>query len=319
MTFRPWRFLRNRTDNPGLKLLGGVELVTPSSISGWVHADGPPLVEVRLLLEDHLVAQARLDQSRPDVSEHLRAAGLNPPDDRHGFLLRIPADLPPLAVQSVPRLIALRADGSGRQELGRVGPGGPLGPRLSSALSAELRGLEGHVDGFTPDHSGLHGWCTRHGSLGPATVHLQAEGKPPLPVVCNQPRPGMGRQGLPETCGFLVNLEDAEHLAGCHVWLSFDADGLLPLPAGEPMPLQLPSRSPATSAGGLSPRVNAEATATLQSDLNPDLQAHWLQLEAFNGLLDRLENRLLESERMERLQAQLPPPSRRAARFRLWR
>jgi hypothetical protein len=54
---------------------GGIELITPSLITGWVYHPHHALSDVRLLAGPHLLAQARIDHPRPDVEDHLQKTG----------------------------------------------------------------------------------------------------------------------------------------------------------------------------------------------------------------------------------------------------
>lgn len=313
-------------------LRGGIDLITPSLVSGWVQHPQLTLVEVRLLVGQHLFAQGLIQEPRPDVEEHLGVRG------NFGFQLEIPADLPLLAIDEEPRLLALTADGSERLPIGLQGNSAHTGARLRAALAPQQRGLRGHFDGFSADGAALQGWCYRP-SGGVATVWLWAEGLPPRPCVCDQYRPGMAEQGHSEWSGFALAIADWPEAAGKRIRASFDEAGELTLP--QPMVVELPSlRRPPTlpvvaapeaassaflsEEGGATIRSGGQFGAPLVADPGGvDLQEHWQALESFRRLLDRLEQEVEQGEREAlKVQPQYALPEklrRRSARFRLWR
>lgn len=308
------RSKRNAADS----LLGGLESVSPSAISGWVHHPQHVLVEVRLLIGPHLIAQAPIGEPRPDVAKHL---GL---DGSVGFRLTIPEAPFPLPDSETPRIIALTADGSARFDLSMITQDQQTTTLLQLALRQELRGLQGHLDGLTPDGMTLHGWCMRRGSTTPVRVWLHSEGAEPLELLCDRFRPGMSDQGLPDRSGFLLALEDWPELAGRSVWVSFDPEGQLPLPTNCVLPLCLPEQRQSTSPEPMlkmaaSTRPGMESQTTEMISPSVDLQDHWDQLEEFRTLLDRIEMSIESATKADQLANQLPPSRRRSARFRLWR
>lgn len=299
---------------------GGIELITPSLISGWVFHPLQPLTEVRLLLGPHLIAHSRIDRWRPDVEEHLKAKGI------FGFQLEIPADLPALAIASSPEVLALSADGQQRIPLQLLGTNRQLtADRLRTALRPEFRGLRGHFDGLSPDGLALQGWCYTAAG-GTATVWLHADGLPTREILCDQLRPGMTNHGHPDRCGFALALADWPEAAGREIRASFDRVGelllpqvgrvVLPLPKSERSALSLEASS---SAGLASTRILSAPTATTQESVLPlaptnyDLQEHWRALEEFRLLIDRIEAEVQQAEKVQ------PLVSKRSARFRLWR
>lgn len=331
---------RGRDALPGHR--GGIDLITPSLVSGWVQHPQLNLVEVRLLVGQHLFAQGLIQEPRPDVEDHIGVRG------NFGFHLVIPAELPLLAIDEEPLVLALTADGSQRLPLTLQGNASATGPCLRAALAPQQRGLRGHFDGFSADGTALQGWCYRP-SGGVATVWLQAEGLPPRACSCDQYRPGMADQGHSEWSGFALPLSEWPEAAGSRIWASFDEQGNLRLPQPtavelprlQPLPqprsLQPPSGQPlsaavtstattssATTATHLIPSAPVVRAAPLVADPGGvDLHDHWQALEEFRQLLDRLEAEVQQGERASLQvadQRSVPSlPRSRSARFRLWR
>ena len=215
---------RQEADDAVNLLKGGIELISPSLIAGWVHHPHHTLFDVRLLAGPHLLAKAPIDQSRPDVEEALQTKGL------FGFQLKIPADFPLLRFEAPLLVLAISADGSQRFPLFYNGSRSTTQERLRSALEPERRGLQGHFDGLTPDGSQLHGWCSMAGGREPVKVWLQAQDLQPRELICQQLRPGMAHEGHAEACGFSLAIADWPEAAGATIWATYDREGLLHLP-----------------------------------------------------------------------------------------
>jgi hypothetical protein len=304
----PWkrRFVRPRNDhlNPDKSLQGGIELITPSLITGWVFHPHVPCSDVRLLVGPHLLAQARINQSRPDVEDHLQQQG------DFGFQLEIPPDLPLFRVEVEPLILALSPDGSQRFPLSLLGARSATRERLMVALEPEMRGLRGHLDGLSPDGSRIHGWCYKMGGHEPASVWLHAEGLPPYQLSCNQLRPGMASQGHSESCGFSLPISEWPGAAGAQIWASFDPQGLLRLP--QATPIELPPRTDGITsslvAGGQQAGINGleEEPTTVHPTT---VQHNWQALESFQRYFDGLEE-LLDRQEQIRL--------RPSMRKRIW-
>ena len=285
---------RKEADESAKALQGGIELITPSLIAGWVHHPDCLLSDVRLLAGPHLLAQARIDHYRSDVEDHLQLKG------QFGFELEIPSDLPLLLIEATPIVLALSADGSRRFPLSLIGARSSTQARLTTALQPDMRGLRGHFDGLSPDGTRVHGWCYKVGGREPSQVWLQTKDLPPRPLICDERRPGMANQGHPETCGFSLSLADWPEAAGAMLWVTYDQEGVLRLP--QAAPVQVPPRS--TSAATLIIR-EAEENILSQPDLeepaphrgaNPE---HWQALESFRRYLDGLEGELDRHENLQ--------------------
>jgi hypothetical protein len=208
---RIWRAIGKR--DPARSLKGCIELITPTSITGWAIHPEIPLSGVQLLCGKHLIASAILDRDR--------------------FVLDIPDDHPiPTQDESI-HLLTCTQDGQLSCSLNLPGADAPATMRrLRLALSPALRGLVGHFDGFSADGLRLKGWCySRLG--GAATVWLHAKGLPPRPLPCRINRPGMAARGHPTQCGFAFRLLEWVDAMGLEVWVSFDEGGELPLPPGK--------------------------------------------------------------------------------------
>jgi hypothetical protein len=287
----------------GMAWSGGIEHLLPGQISGWVVAKDVPLQEVRLLVGHHLIAQAEINQARPDVCEKLGWQGTP------GFSLVLPAELPPVDWQPAPRLLAISADASQQVELGLIGKPQQTAGLLKALLQSDLLGLEGHVDGLL--QGALRGWAGRRGQGHPAHIWLQAAGQEPWRLDCNQWRDGLLAMGLPERSGFQLDPRALPpSWGGLEAWCSFDPQGQFRLPQQERVVL------PAEPAVGSEVMQTIQTSASLtQGNLPPmqdwptgvpdDLRHHWQALENFRLYLNKVEQEL-EARDNSRQQAPAP-------------
>ncbi|MFN9546343.1 MAG: hypothetical protein ACK6AD_04620 [Cyanobacteriota bacterium] len=298
---------RDEANDSAKALLGGIELITPSLIAGWVHHPACPLSDVRLLAGPHLLAQARIDQHRVDVEEHLQVQG------HFGFELEIPADLPLLRIEAAPLLLALSPDGSQRFPLSFLGARSSTQARLIAALQPEMRGLKGHFDGLSSDGSRVHGWCYKVGGREPASIWLQVKDLPARRLTCDERRPGMAHQGHIDTCGFSLALADWPEAAGATVWATFDAEGVLRLPQVTPVVLP-PQADTSTTALVRDGQQDFDPRPGQETLLSPraDHREHWQALDSFRRYLDGLEQEL---DRHDQIQTKPPRQKGRWARF----
>ncbi|MEB3317347.1 MAG: hypothetical protein VKO39_04325 [Cyanobacteriota bacterium] len=285
---------RNEADAAAKALQGGIELITPSLIAGWAYHPDCALSDVRLLAGPHLLAQARIDQLRADVEEHLQAKGA------FGFELEIAPDLPLFRIDAAPLVLVLSADGSQRFPLSFLGARSSTQERLTTALQPELRGLRGHFDGLTPDGTRIHGWCYKVDGHEPARIWLHAKDLPPRPLICDERRPGMAHQGHSDICGFGLAVSDWPEAAGSTLWATYDAEGVLRLPQAAPVNLPPLAETPATLAVREEQRPAIPHSAAPEELLaHPAGNAeHWQALDSFRRYLDGLERELDRHDEM---------------------
>lgn len=217
----------------GLRFQGGIEIITPSFISGWVLHPSHPFSEVRMTVGPHLICCTSVDKPRPDVEQSLGVKG------DFGFNLVIPSDFPLIEFSEAPTITAVVANGSSQVELKPLDATLDATRLLNRSFSAEFRGIQGHFDGFDQSTSTLLGWCFHsRNRTQPCTVYLHGFGSDPIPLHCNRSRPDLEACGISADCGFNVQLNEYSPLlqqySGGEVWVAFDSDGLLRLPQDRP-------------------------------------------------------------------------------------
>jgi hypothetical protein len=301
-------------------LMGGIDLITPSMINGWVWHPQHQLYDVRLLVGGVLVAASKIDVHRKDVVEKVGV------DGHYGFSLRLPAQVLPIDLPKQIQVVALTADGTARFPLVCMKDKHLTQSLLKTALDLQYLGMEGNFDGLSKDGNNLTGWCTQ--SLRPGeicTIFLHAEGMDPVPVRCDKRRPGFAALGYPESCGFELRLDQLmsyDVLAGKRLYAAFDQSGLLPLP--EALMCFLPSRSSAedmpSSALAISEH-SGDCGDDVLKVLDPamfsgyqDLITYRAELEEFKKVCDVFEREIALRIQQEALEKQ-----RKVGRFAGWR
>lgn len=272
---------------------GGLESITPAEISGWVFHPEHALAEVRFIVGPHLIAQARIDQSRPDVEAKYSRSG------SFGFSLTIPSDFPLLEFEDAPSVIALNADGSFRVSLCSLRSPRETNALLKLAFSAEYRGLQGHFDGLVSANTALHGWCFQPASPTEVpAVYLQSQDLSPIKVLCNEVRPGFQEHGFPDNCGFYYHLRSNDFIdnyGGKEVWFTFDQAGLLRLPQYQPCILPVKTALATASHGltlapaELSRNIQPERQTQAEMSEFVGLRLHWAELEQFRKYCEFVE------------------------------
>ena len=285
-----------------LKVLGGVESITPGRLTGWVALPDQPLSEVRLLVGPHLIARAEVDQPRPDVCEATGITG------NLGFALPVPQDLPVLDWdQLTPSLIAMSADGLIQIKIESISNPKLTTDKLKSLLKSSVRGLVGHCDGVQDDGS-VRGWAACRGQHQPATIWLHSDGMVARSITCDQARGGLDAFDVPRASGFALNLDTLPTTwSGREIWFAFDQAGEWRLP--QPNSIFVPAKS---SEHQLSYQVQSSnqvvSSGSYQKYLQSaplDLQDHWKALEDFRVFLDGLENEISRRDQLLRSKQQL--------------
>jgi hypothetical protein len=285
---------RRRRSKP--KHAGGIDTITPGLIGGWVHCSETPLSEVRLLVGPNLLAQALINQPRQDACQKLAVQGA------FGFQLELSGDLPAVAFEEAPRVLALSVDGGVSVELTFLPHPASTVERLQQVLAPQVRGAVGHFDGLSPDGDALLGWAYRRGQRAgqPIEVWLQAAGMPPVALRCDRYRPGMSAQGYPEQCGFEIELHQLPPAwAGQEVRVCFDVVGQILLPGAGVVRLPGAGLGVMASPAPLMHPASGSPYAAQVANAPGELQHRWQALEEFRQFLDGLEAQVCRAEELQ--------------------
>jgi hypothetical protein len=278
------------------KHYGGIDTITPGHIGGWVYSDDALLTEVRLLVGPNLLAQASINQHRRDVCQKLGVEGV------FGFNLELSGDLPAVAFEDAPRVLALSVDGGASVDLFYQPEPTKTVEQLRQALAPQVRGSIGHFDGLSPDGDALLGWGYRRGqgSGQPIVVWLQTEGQPPVELLCDRYRPGMSAQGHPEQCGFEIELHQLPpSWAGQEVQVFFDFGGVMSLPGAGSVRIPGSGQGMIMTPAQLMHPSSASPYASQIANAPSDLQQSWQALEQFRQFLDGMEHQVCRAEALQ--------------------
>jgi hypothetical protein len=146
--FKNWitkALLANSSESSLKRLAGGIDLVTPSMVNGWVWHPQYSLYDVRLLAGGKLLSATRVDVNRNDVEEKVGARG------NFGFSLKLPVNTAIGDLSGDLQLFALTSDGSFRFPLSCMKDKGSTQSLLKTALDPMYLGMEGNFDGSTAD------------------------------------------------------------------------------------------------------------------------------------------------------------------------
>jgi hypothetical protein len=207
----------------GLAVIGSIDSITPSLISGWASHPEQRLNRVALVVGPHRLVAAPFTLHRADVQSSLGLAGLL------GFCLEIPEHLPLVQFGGAPTLVTLN---EGQMPMGPLylSQGAALtAVKLAAALDPHLRGLSGHCDGLSQDGQVVSGWASQ-GKRSPCVVWFHAAGQAPKPLACDEVRRDIQPDGQPLSCGFRLALPPDLDPSRDKPLISFDQRGLLPLP-----------------------------------------------------------------------------------------
>ena len=209
---------------PSSKLLGYLESIGPTLITGWVLQPYQPIRGVILQAGAHRLALASPTRARPDVAQVHGGDGLV------GFALAIDEQLPLVVFTGRPAVVVINEQGREIGELLMGKDAARTERSLRAALDPQHRGLRGHWDGIDPQTGDLVGWA-HHGRRGDAMVWLQRGEEDPQPVPCNLPRADILENAQPRACGFRIPWPLPPDPGSVPPQLSLDRAGLLPLPA----------------------------------------------------------------------------------------
>ncbi len=274
-------------------IFGGVESIQPGSISGWAYCKITKLTEIRLLTGPNLICSASINIERDDVNNQLGVKG------NFGFNLLLPTELPPLSLSESPRLIVMSADGNITQEIFQLNQKEKTQFNLKKAISSEMRGAEGHLDGLMEDGF-IHGWCGKRGDDLPVRVWLNSEGLEPREVLCDVKREGMKRYEMHSHTGFKIDPAILPEVwIGKKVFMSYDKEGFFKLPENAPIIIpKLNLEKISTNIKKIDNKNSSLDTYLIDKNFDEQLEANWRVLNQFEEYLNSLENLIDKTEKI---------------------
>ncbi len=207
---------------------GGIEIVTPSQISGWIYSKDNSFNKVALFCSEKIISEAFIKLEREDVATKL---GSN--NKFIGFELNIPNEL--LSEEKINNkfsVFAISEKSNKKIKLEFFSKNQSIDYKLNYLINnKKLLGLYGHIDGILEDGY-IHGWCYKKNDQNPQKIWLRSgQEEKAILVTCDSFREDLKKFGIDGYCGFKISsLEIPEYFHNKNLRFSFDEEGVFNLP-----------------------------------------------------------------------------------------
>ena len=268
---------------------GGIEIITPGLISGWVCEEKAIYTQVKLVIGETVLTKANIDQIRSDVNE------LHDFQDTPGFVIHLPVELPKIDFSNEIKVIAEDPDLNKTVQLYLLNKKKNTMQILSDIFKSKLLGTVGNIDGYNDKYK-INGWVAKKSQPNPSNVWLQASGMTPLMFLASEIRPDIKEKGYPEKCGFSIFIDELPRTwTGKHVFCTFDKEGNFPLPSL--FKIVLPEYSSTLDLKELNIDHNVSIINNKNFERNissapSELKDHWRSLENFRLYLEKIEEEI---------------------------
>ena len=208
--------------------IGGIEIVTPSQISGWIYSKDNSFNKVALFCSEKIISEAFINLERQDVATKL---GSN--NKLIGFKLNIPIEfLKEDKINNKLSVFAINEKSNKKIKLEFFSKNESIDYKLNYLINnKKLLGLDGHIDGILEDGY-IHGWCYKKNEQNPQKIWLRTgQDEKAIPVRCDSFREDLKKLGIDGYCGFEISsLEIPEYFHNKILRISFDKEGIFNLP-----------------------------------------------------------------------------------------
>ena len=199
---------------------GGIDIISPSTISGWVFSKSVNFNEVRLIINQNLIATAKINEIRKDISKLMNC------ECSPGFSIELsPINKNLLKNNNKISIVAISIDGQNCRDLRFIESPNSTNKKLEQLLKSDLLGTYGHFDGITEDGL-LHGWAARLNQNESAVIWLRSDNNEAIKISCNQLHGGLSNSKFDANSGFIL---DSNYLENSwidqKVWFTFDKAG----------------------------------------------------------------------------------------------
>ena len=200
---------------------GGIDIISPSYISGWVFSKSVNFNEVRLIINQNLIATAKINEVRKDISKLMNC------ECSPGFSIKLSQINKNLLKDNNNEIsiFAISVDGQNCKDLRFIESPNSTITKLEKLLKSDLLGTYGHFDGITEDGL-LHGWAARLNQHESAVIWLRSDNNEAIKISCNQLHGGLLNSKFDANSGFIL---DSNYLENSwidqKVWFTFDEAG----------------------------------------------------------------------------------------------
>ncbi len=269
-----------------VEFLGGIEILMPDKLLGWVASKEGNLDEVRLYLGEHLIAKSPINIKRNDVNKTFKV------EQNLGFNIIFPEIIPKDLRDLEPKLIAISYTGNKTFELNSINSSLNIKRSIKQLFNSNLLGAKGHFDGLV--NKKLTGWAGKPNNSDNLFIWMQCKGQTPIKIVCDIYRNDLEKEGINNKSGFAIDINRLSKIyIGKEIYFSFDENGLIRLPQINSIILEKKdfinqSLRDFKDNNNLS-LIDKEENYLEMPD---DLKGHWDALEKFNLELKEIEYRL---------------------------
>ena len=201
------------------EFIGGIERLSPSSISGWFYSYKDNFDEVHLVNDSKIIAKSIFNVYRNDVNNKFNISG------NRGFQIPLDGIKSEILNKSLFKLFAVNSNSSKKTEIKLFNNPNETSSTIFDLLNSNLLGREGHFDGIQDDGM-ITGWAGKLNSENSIEIWLQSKNLDPVKIFCDEWRDGMRSVNMQGFCGFSIDpLNFSNEWSEKEVYCSFDKSG----------------------------------------------------------------------------------------------
>ena len=206
------------------KYIGGIERISPSSISGWFYSYKENFDEIHLKSDSKIIAKGIFNIYRDDVNNKLKI------DGKRGFELPLDGIKTENLNNTVIKLFAVNSNSSNKSEIKLFSNPNETSSKILNLLNSNLLGREGHFDGIQDDGM-ITGWAGEYNSEKSIDIWLQSKNLEPVKVFCDEWRDGINKLNIQGFCGFSIDpFIFSSKWSEKEVYCTFDKSGKYKIP-----------------------------------------------------------------------------------------
>ena len=172
--------LKNKFFKRKKKIKANIDIINPSSISGWIFEEGKLYEEVRFLIGDQLISCAKINLLREDVNKFFNINSKS----HLGFSIKLNSvKVNKNQTFLDPRLVVFKNDGSYSKDILKLKKFQIFRKKINSYIKDDIIGFNGHIDGIY-DNKSIVGWAFRNGDSNPIEIWMHCGPENPIKILC---------------------------------------------------------------------------------------------------------------------------------------
>ena len=274
---------------------GGIDFISSSYLSGWVYSEKFKIKSIRLYSEKKILTEKKLDILRKDINKKFLVQG------KFGFEIDLYYEF--LSKYNSKIQVKALLEGGREVKLTYINNRKYTDKYLRYCFSGSHLGMVGNIDTYDPQNNYLRGWAYNksNNESKSSIVWLQCEGLSPIMLKCNKFRGDLGKDGIPNNCGFKLNLSSLpEYFFEKKIILTFDIEGRFMINSNNnDFNLKLSK----IRKDSLSKVINEDIDSPFYEEIqnsSQELKSLWMETEKFRQYLENLETNLdiIESKKL---------------------